>query len=208
MQEAAKWIEPEAFSIPELKNGGVIKDWRHHKYSQKMWHQDVFNSDFGYVQKDVLNEFFTDEEINYINSVFDEYNNGLSEKKMFEKANKITWPEYQGDGFFYCDEVYFDLESMVDSIACDTPEEEMLEALPEYVWAARDEPYIELNTAQIIENATDDMSEVDYDVYGYEELDEAIKVFNEKNKKQRVYYEDNKTAIVFSKQFWQNYIKE
>lgn len=112
------------------------------------------------------------------------------EAERFEKATKITESEYKGE-MVYVDDRYSDcIEDAIDNYL---PGQE-----PEYVWACKDQAVPFANAESIYENLLDNMWEdasVD-DLNGIDELEAAVKAFNEANRSISVFVPDYSTAIL------------
>jgi len=118
-----------------------------------------------------------------------------AEKELarFEKANKISEGEYQGGMVNDGDNFYEDVEEAIDKY---------LEGQePEYVWACKDVGVPLVNSDSIVENMLENMWEDadSSDLNGLDELDVAIKKFNEANKSIAVWQPDYSTAILVKK---------
>lgn len=116
-----------------------------------------------------------------------------AEVQRFEKATKITEAEYKGE-MVYLDDRYSDcVEDAIDDYL---PGQE-----PEYVWACKDQGVPLANAESIYENVLENMWE-DADVSdlnGVDELEAAVKAFNEANRSITVFVPDYSTAILVEK---------
>ena len=112
------------------------------------------------------------------------------EAGRFEAATKIPESDYAGSHIFHNDHYYESVEEAIDGYI------EGQE--PEYVWACKAKrlPLIDLGdvTCNLLDNMWED-AEID-DLYGVEELDAALKAFNEANAKLEMYEPDYSTAIL------------
>lgn len=112
------------------------------------------------------------------------------ERDRFEKATKIAAAEYKGDKIFADDEYYDEIEDYLDAF------EQSQE--PEYVWACKNIGVPLASTESLYENLLEGMWE-DADVNdlnGIDELEAAVKAFNEANRAIRVYEPDYDVAIL------------
>ena len=112
------------------------------------------------------------------------------EAERFEKSKKITEAEYTGDHVYCGDEYYDSVEDAIDQY--DERQE------PEYVWACQDKklPTVDLEdvTCNLIDNMWDDAGTSDLN--GIEELEAALKAFNEANESIQLWEPDYSTAIL------------
>ena len=115
------------------------------------------------------------------------------ERERFEKATKITATEYKGEKIFADDEYYDEIECYLDAF------EEGQE--PEYVWACKDIGVPLASTESLYENLLEGMwDDADVnDLNGVDELEAAVKAFNEANRDIHVYEPDYSTAILVEK---------
>lgn len=114
------------------------------------------------------------------------------ESERFEAAKKINATEYKGEHVFLGDQYYDSVEEVID---------QFLEGQePEYVWACADKklPTIDLNdvTCNLVESMWQD-AEVS-DLNGVEELESALKAFNEANESIQLWEPDYSVAIIVS----------
>src|SRR5690242_14758570 len=119
--------------------------------------------------------------------------------EKFEKAQKIAAPDWSG--WIFCDGVGPNYFESVDSFleyaedAFDDPSH-----VPDYVWAAEDRGVKAANIEDILESVIESMWEdaESSDLHGVEELDAAIRKFNEANEGISVYYPDYSKAIMLA----------
>jgi hypothetical protein len=114
------------------------------------------------------------------------------ETDRFEAATKIPALDYKGE-HVYLDDKYFD--SVEDAI------DQYLEGQePEYVWACigKNLPEVDLEdvTSNLIDNMWEDADTSDLN--GVDELEAALKAFNEANKSIQLWEPDYSTAILVS----------
>jgi hypothetical protein len=112
------------------------------------------------------------------------------EAERFEKATKIKASDYAGEHVF-CGDQYYD--SVGDAV------DQFLEGQePEYVWACQDShlPKVDLEdiTCNLLDNMWDDADTSDLN--GIEELEAALKAFNEANESVQMWEVDYSTAIL------------
>jgi len=112
------------------------------------------------------------------------------EAERFEKATKIKASDYAGEHVFCGDQYYDSVEDAVD---------QFLEGQePEYVWACQDShlPNVDLEdvTCNLLDNMWDDADTSDLN--GIEELEAALKAFNEANESVQMWEVDYSTAIL------------
>ena len=115
------------------------------------------------------------------------------EAARFEKATKISEADYKGEMVYLDDRYFSDVEDAIDDYL---PGQE-----PEYVWACKDQGVPFANTESIYENLLENMWE-DADVSdlnGVDELEAAVKAFNEANRSITVFVPDYSTAILVEK---------
>lgn len=121
------------------------------------------------------------------------------ELERFEKAEKLTtWdgPVYS-DGHGSNDGYFSDLAEFEDWIADGTDAYDEPVIRPAYVWACTSIPFCVLDIDHIIENACQEAFE-DWSGHtdGYDELEAAIKIFNEANKGLISWQVDYKRAVI------------
>jgi hypothetical protein len=112
------------------------------------------------------------------------------ESERFEAATKITEAEYKGE-HVYCGDKYYD--SVEDAI------DQYLEGQePEYVWACIDKSLPSVDVEDVTSNLLDNMwDDADVsDLYGVDELEAALKAFNEANKGIQLWEPDYNVAIL------------
>jgi hypothetical protein len=115
------------------------------------------------------------------------------ESERFEAATKIKASEYSGEHVMCGDEFYESVEEAID---------QFLEGQePEYVWACRDHGLPIVDVEDVISNLLDNMwDDADTsDLYGLNELEAALKAFNEANKSIRIWEPDYSTAVLVGK---------
>ena len=115
------------------------------------------------------------------------------EAERFEKANKIKASEYTGDHVMCNDQYYDCVEDAIDQYF------EGQE--PEYMWACKDDGIPSVDLEDVICNIIDNMWEDadTSDLNGVEELEAALKAFNEANESIQVCTPDYSTAILVEK---------
>ena len=117
----------------------------------------------------------------------------VREAEHFEKATKIAEAEYKGEMVYLDDKYFSEVEDAIDDYL---PGQE-----PEYVWACKDQGVPLANAESIYENLLENMWE-DADVSdlnGVDELEAAVKAFNEANRSISVFVPDYSTAILVEK---------
>lgn len=118
-----------------------------------------------------------------------------SEKRRYEKAEKITYTEYcekyPDYPLFLGDECYWELEDLIESF--DEGDE------PQYCYGATKER-IELDIDYAIENAEEELPEDDY-FDNKQELYNFVSEWNKNNGKD-VFYENYKLIILIEKEDW------
>jgi hypothetical protein len=112
------------------------------------------------------------------------------EAERFEAATKISASDYKGEHVYLDDKYYDCVEDAID---------QYLEGQePEYVWACQDKSLPEVDmedvTCNLIDNMWDDADVSD--LYGVEELESALKTFNEANKGIQLWEPDYSVAIL------------
>lgn len=115
------------------------------------------------------------------------------ERNRFDAAKKISAAEYMGGMVYSCNRYYADVDEAID---------QYLEGQePEYVWACKDVGIPMATSENIVDNLLDNMWEDadPSDLNGLDELDEAIKAFNEANRAIHVWEPDYSTAILTHK---------
>lgn len=110
----------------------------------------------------------------------------------YTKAVKIKASEYTGPQVFFNDHYYETVEDAIDG--CDEP--------PEYVWSAKNvglkKASLEDLIDRVLEEAWED-ADAD-DLYGVEELQQAVNAFNAANDHVAVYMVDYNEAIVLDEE--------
>jgi hypothetical protein len=116
-----------------------------------------------------------------------------AEAKRFESATKITEAEYKGEHVYLDDEYYDSVEDAID--------EYLVGQEPEYVWACADHGIRTVDVEDVLTDILENMWEdADYtDLYGVDELEAALKAFNEANKSIQLWEPDYTTAILVEK---------
>lgn len=203
--EIKSLIAPESFTEVKLASGTILKEWRLHILSGKMYHEINFKDKWGrgYVAKQVLDDLLTQEEIEKINKRADGVYTRQKEEKLFEKAEKINSKEYEGsvfkDGCGYNEGYFGNISEYLeweDDFAREN--DSQWNGGPTYLWAAESRPVCHLNLERIMERATEDSYE-DFDINslkGIKELQEAIDKFNKLNEDHVVYEQDTRKAIL------------
>lgn len=112
------------------------------------------------------------------------------EAERFEAATKVPASEYTGNHVCDCDKFYDSVEEAID---------QYLEGQkPEYVWGCqpRKLPYIDLEdvTSNLLDNMWEDADLSDLN--GIEELEVALKAFNEANESLNMWEVDYSTAVL------------
>lgn len=109
--------------------------------------------------------------------------------RLFDRAQKITFAEYDGAMLFDGD------YHTVDDVE-DMPDEER----PAYMWACVGEPFVRIDIENQIERWTEDAYE-DFDsdhISGLPELTAAVEAFNAANAECLVFTPDHSRVIVFN----------
>jgi hypothetical protein len=125
------------------------------------------------------------------------------ELKLFEKAKKIKFADYDGH-FIIDDDEHIKTSDDIEEWIYDMIKYEKLEDedLPQYLWATKPEPVFTLNLYDIIYDKTEDGYE---DMYSNlntddDDLEKAQEYLDKWYKKQgdsvNVYYEDNNIAVL------------
>jgi len=115
------------------------------------------------------------------------------EAERFEVATKIKAADYKGEHVYLGDKYYDSVEDAIDEYL-DGQE-------PEYVWACKDKQLPEVDLEDVTCNLLDNMwedAEVD-DLNGIDELEAALKAFNEANKSIQLWEPDYSVAILVEK---------
>jgi hypothetical protein len=115
------------------------------------------------------------------------------EKEIFDKSEKLTsWDGWVcADGIGHNDGYFESVEELKEYC-----EDEEIE-LPEYVHPCIEVSFEGVDLERAIERVTEEMFEDAWDhLKGLSELEEAVKVFNEKNKELVTYIEDPKRVIL------------
>ena len=130
------------------------------------------------------------------------------ERLRFERAVKLTEAEYDGpvfnDAISWNNGYFRDTGELHDMLTDEDLIEDLTDGFPEafkppaFAWACHDRPICHLSLSDILEQACQEEPE-DWDsadLEGTEDLQKALDVFNELNKKQEVWTPDYKRVII------------
>jgi hypothetical protein len=112
------------------------------------------------------------------------------EKARFDAAEKVTdWdgPVYS-DGLGYNDGYFSELDALYEDIE---PED-----LPNYVWCCDSDPTVSLSIGSFLDNIEFPENQDEHDLDGLKELQEALDIFNDKNKNVTTWTPDYKRVYV------------
>ena len=116
------------------------------------------------------------------------------EKERFEKAEKVT----EWDGPIYCEQLdnyYTEIEDLYNDLECYYDEEEDVPEI-KYVYTCKTKTFF-CDEMNMIEPICEDMYEdAIQDLQGLKELQEAVRIFNEKNKDLETWYPDYRKVLV------------
>lgn len=208
IDEIKSWVAPEAFTEVKLESGRILKDWRLHPLTSKMYNEANFKDGWGknYIYRQIIEDLLTAEEIEKINKHANGVWRDKKEAALYEKAEKVAAVDYDGwvfhEGSSYNDGYFESVDEYHSWVEDDNegfePDDEEYIKRADYVWAVNERPVCHLNLDRILERATEEAYE-DFEIdrlKGTEELKIAIDKFNELNKDHLVYEQNTKKVVL------------
>lgn len=214
IQETKDYLSSDKFADVNLEDGRVIDNWMLHKPSGKVFASQEKSH---YLYNCLLEGFFTDKEVERLNSDASRVFRGKKDRSGFEKAVKVDIKDYSGpvyvdNGCGYHDGYFDSVDDYLEWVGYENDElQELGEELiqPSYVWACEISPTVYLNLEGALENAIDGAHE-DFnieDLKGLEELRIAVDTFNELNKDIISYCQNTHLAVLINKDLITQYEK-
>ena len=196
LEEIKRLLGDDQYGPVILKDGREIENWQVHIPTGKVF-ANTGKPYQNYIRTIALESILSEDEIIALNKYANVYASDRREKRLFEKATKIKYSEYEGEGLYYGDSYYFDIDELLEDAEYSSEEGD---DPPQYAWACTSHPVCDLSLGRIIDNATDDAYE-DFDqmsLHGLDDLKKAIDTFNELNKNHLSYSVDFKRAILLN----------
>ncbi len=124
------------------------------------------------------------------------YCSSCRDKRMWDNATEIKPEDHDGPVYDEARDKYFESYDEAMDYFQDIKDDGDEDAIPEWVQPCGESPFPGLDVGSALENMCEDLHKDAYDhLSGVEDLEKAVKIFNEKNVKMVSWYSDAKRKI-------------